>query len=198
MNTKKGVYGGRQNESPPTTKGLAQSHNLGKFIRQSGIIPTSVYSSPAVRAYETARISLEEAGVGVPIIETPELLELNRGSWTGVSRTEIAENEELQRTIEEQGMDYKPKGGESMREGFERITRFVDSTIEPLWTPENPQVIFVFSHSNIIGCLLAAIQGRERDFNDSYPIGEASMSGVIHDRARWFIGDINVNTQHTT
>lgn len=195
INTKKGAFGGRQNESPLTDKGFEQARSLGKFIQEREIVPTSVYSSPAERAHQTGYHALDAAGISIPIIPAPELQELDRGVWTGRMRQDIENDPAIVAAMNQLGMAYKPEGDESMDDAFQRVVGWANSIIDPSYTPEDPQRVFAFAHSNIIGCMVAAASGIERHYIDAIPIGYASMSVFSHANGEWQPDAVNINTQ---
>jgi len=195
INTIPGTFGGRQNESPLTEKGMEQAKKLGRYFIEQSIIPTQVYSSPAVRAYETGRMSLGVAGIDVPIVTTDRLQELSRGAWTGRTRAEIDADDDIQAAMAREGMDYKPEGGESMRDVYTRMVEWADSAKDPAYSPEDPQRIVAYTHSNAIGCFVAAASGITRHYTDSIPIGQASVSVFSSTGKAWEIESVNINTQ---
>jgi probable phosphoglycerate mutase len=195
INTIPGTFGGRQNESPLTEKGMCQAQKLGAYLVRASIVPTQIFSSPAVRAYDTGRESLRVAGIALPIAKTPELQELDRGAWTGRTRAEIDADAALQAAMLQQGMDYKPEDGESMRDVYTRMTNWADSVIDPRYTSENPQHIVAYSHSNAIGCFAAAASGLTRHYTDSIQIGQASVSIFSNADEGWQVEAVNISTQ---
>lgn len=195
LNTIPGTFGGQQNKSPLTDKGRAQAARVGRFMNKLGLTPDEAYSSEAVRGYDTGVLALKAAGIILPIRKTPALLELDRGAWTGRRREEIVNDPKIQEEMERLGMNYKPKGGESMRDGFTRIMNWANGVRRSGYTSENPQRVIAFTHSNIIGCFIAAVAGRERHYTDSIPVGYGSMSIFSSDGNKWRSHMENMNTQ---
>lgn len=87
-----GIFQGRQ-DYPLSALGrdqaAARGTSLVKLIGERGAV---VFCSPLSRAQESARIIARTAGVGEPRVEEA-LIELDTGSWTGRSWTEIQETE---------------------------------------------------------------------------------------------------------
>lgn len=194
LNGNKGVFAGRQNESPLTKTGERQADRVGLFLQKMNIVPTAVYSSPARRAFDTGTRALRAAGIDMPIEKVDALQELDRGAWTGRDRQAILEDEVIMRLVRQKRMRFKPRDGESMGDGYNRITWWADSRVDPSRTPDNPQHILAFTHSNITGCFAASVRGIQRLYTDRMPVAYGAMSTFAHN-GRWQELAFNVNTQ---
>lgn len=82
-----GILNGHRDE-PLTEKGVEQAHEVADKIKEAGIIFDVVYSSPLVRAFETAKIISEIAHEPLPQKEDL-LIERNFGIMTGKKISEI-------------------------------------------------------------------------------------------------------------
>jgi len=86
-----GVFQGRADYSL-TDKGREQAAERGRVLR-AGVVASAdrrvgVYSSPLIRARESAEIIAREAGFPAPAA-LPELTELDTGAWTGKTWAEL-------------------------------------------------------------------------------------------------------------
>jgi broad specificity phosphatase PhoE len=70
---------------PLSERGRGQARALGRSLRARR--PVVAYTSPLLRARETAEIAL--AGTGVPLVTLPELRELSLGEWEGCLSEEV-------------------------------------------------------------------------------------------------------------
>ena len=70
-NTQLHVIGGRSNHSPLTAAGEQQAVELGEKLKAVGYSPDVIYSSPAVRTLETARIALAVTGYPCLLYTSP-------------------------------------------------------------------------------------------------------------------------------
>lgn len=131
--------GGRSNSSPLTPLGVRQSRALGRHLRKlaaaAGTAPAAVpfFASTAVRAYETARLILEEMGhedPGAHIVASDRLLELEMGEWEGCLRSECYCPENLA-IIEANAHTFAPPGGESQLQVEQRMVAFVEEVVKP-------------------------------------------------------------------
>jgi broad specificity phosphatase PhoE len=73
---------------PPLNElGRRQAVELAERLSQDGI--SAIYSSDLWRASETARVVGER--LGLPVVEDAALREIDVGSWSGLTRDEVAE-----------------------------------------------------------------------------------------------------------
>jgi broad specificity phosphatase PhoE len=151
MNLKQAaIVGGQSNESPLTPVGVAQAKALGRHLLARHLAPHAapalVTSSPAVRARDTARIALREAGMGAAEIrETPALLELAQGAWEGKPRGECYTPETLAAIAADPWNFAAPGGGESQRAVEERVIAHVTREVLPRLQPGGPPAL-LFAH----------------------------------------------------
>ena len=74
-------------DAPLNDNGRAQARKLAEQLRSTPF--DAVYSSDLSRAHETAEILA--APHGVPVVADPGLREIDVGSWSGLTRAELAE-----------------------------------------------------------------------------------------------------------
>ena len=74
-------------DPPLNDTGRAQARELAEQLRETPF--DAVYSSDLRRAFETAQIVA--APHGVPVVADPGLREIDVGSWSGLTRAELAE-----------------------------------------------------------------------------------------------------------
>ena len=144
--------GGRSNSSPLTPLGEHQSRSLGRHLRKAitaqGGKTTDLhyFSSTAVRALETARLTMLELGIVDPhqhLVSSDLLLEQCMGEWEGGNRAECY-NEENMKKIKADTHNFAAPGGESQRQVEERMMQFIKNTVLPVASPGRP--VFVFGH----------------------------------------------------
>ncbi|APG48294.1 histidine phosphatase family protein [Phaeobacter porticola] len=81
-----------------------------------------LWSSPLKRAAETAQLIAGHAPLAAP-----ELIEMNWGDWEGQLGVDLkADPSSGFRDIEHWGWDYRPPGGESPQEVWDRIAPWLD------------------------------------------------------------------------
>jgi len=119
----------------------ARDH-LSRLRLPEGFEDAAVFSSPLVRAVETARII-----AGRQPIAVPALIEMDWGRWEGQCGVDLlADAGSGYRHIEEWGWDYQPPGGETPRCVWKRI--------EP-WLGSVRGTALVVSHIGVMRVLLA-------------------------------------------
>ena len=108
---------------PYTIQGLRPDSELapeGAAQARAVVLPpiAAAYSSPLIRARETARIVAR----GVPVIEEPGLLEVDVGVWAGLTWEEIAARWPAERAaFEEDAATNGYLGGENLAQVRERV-----------------------------------------------------------------------------
>jgi len=107
----------RDADTPLSGRGREQARALGAWLaaQPPGELPEVVWCSPYVRAQQTARIALDEAGLDVPVrlderLRDRELGVLDRLTWRGV---QARHPEEAERRRHLGKMYHRPPGGES-------------------------------------------------------------------------------------
>ncbi|MFA6158227.1 MAG: histidine phosphatase family protein [Candidatus Paceibacterota bacterium] len=82
-----GILNGHRDEAL-TQKGLEQAQEVANKIKAAEIVFDTVYSSPLIRAFETARIISESTSSPTPTVE-PLLIERDFGVMTGKNISDI-------------------------------------------------------------------------------------------------------------
>ena len=109
--------------SPLTERGRRQADAVGEALAVPP--PDVVYVSDLVRAQKTAEPLCVRAGVE-PVV-TARIRERDMGDFVGVRFEEVqARDPDGWRAVAERHPDYRPPGGESHRDVFARVGRFLD------------------------------------------------------------------------
>lgn len=106
-------------DEPLSPEGLNQAKTL------IPLIPTSVihiYSSPLIRARQTAEIL---SSTNIPFSLHEELTEIRMGNLAGKSWESMENGLELKRKHRTVKFDYRPFGGESVKEVKKRLIEFL-------------------------------------------------------------------------
>lgn len=121
-----GILNGHR-DLPLTELGRQQARDLADGVVEAGIAFDVVYSSPLVRALETAKIVIDTAGIDVEPVVLPELIERDFGVMTGKP---IADIEKLcaPDIIKTDGITYflDPEGAETFPQLKDRGSRVLD------------------------------------------------------------------------
>ena len=103
------------------------------------------FSSPLIRAKETAEILLRESGNSVPVSFDDRIKEMNFGSFEGIS----VRDEQVAQFLKDPVVDFKIPGGESIQEVMKRTQEFLKELI----AKDDDKTYLVSTH----GCALRAM-----------------------------------------
>lgn len=131
MNNSPHIIQGRNSGVKLSERGIIQAQKLGERLLAEGVKFDAIYSSIAVRAYETARIACEKMGVSANITRLEQLVEQSQGDWEGKIRKEVYTPEVIER-IRKDMYNFCPPNGESMKMVEERMYSFVKLYLFPL------------------------------------------------------------------
>ncbi len=144
---------GRGNEVPLVESGENQARLLGLTLAETDLIPDLVFSSPANRARRTGELTLQAMGIITEIVLDERLHEQHTGDWTGHLAQDIF-TDEMVKTIEASGKNFRSPNGESMIDVGERMLEWANSI-----TPHEGDklTVFGFTHGGSIRCLASQI-----------------------------------------
>ncbi len=156
MNKEERLQGSRNKDIPLNDEGRKEVARLRDELL---IFPQKIYTSPLIRAKQTALIINER--FNVPLIEDPLLVERDFGTLSGKQKSEVDQNI-LNADLEER-YDYHPFGGEDVGDVRKRVMQFLAQL-----NLENDETNFIVTHRGII-----------RLFYDVFPLS-ATSSEVIN------------------
>jgi len=138
-----------------TPNGIEQAAALKEAFKE--IQYDTLISSDLKRALETARI----LSCGMKDLTVDQRLrELNFGEWEGKTYQEIMEQHKAHWDLwVEDWLNAKPTGGESIKEMYDRICRFVDDTLKKY---ENQSLVIV-SHNGALRMIAVCLLGLSLD-----------------------------------
>jgi probable phosphoglycerate mutase len=109
----------------------------------------TVCTSPLVRAVETARLAARCEPVVVPA-----LIEMDWGAWEGTTFAALrADHADAFAAAEARGLDFRPPGGESLREIQQRVLAWLAS----LAATGGP--VLAVTHKGVLNVLVAHLTG---------------------------------------
>lgn len=218
MNVQPNVIGGRSNAAPLTEKGKAQAAALGRRLAALGVGIDLVFTSPAVRARETARITIDAMGLQKSIVESPEVLEICQGEWTGQERDVVYDEAFIER-VEREKCFLRPPGvsvgdalpggspppGESQWDVECRVAAFVEGLLSSSFPEGSPDgaaggvrqtTVAVFMHGVAIKAFLRRAMGASSTFAvhsccDNTSITELVYKTGYHNLHGWQVVRMN-------
>ena len=120
----------RDVDVPLSELGERQAAALGRWIAEQpeDARPTVVWTSPYVRAQQTARIAVETAGLELPVVVDERLREREFGVLDGLTRRGITAQypEESERRAQIGKFYHRPPGGESWVDVAQRLRAVLD------------------------------------------------------------------------
>ena len=139
-------------------KGRMLAGELGE--RLEGTYFDRIYSSPLIRAYETA--CLIRGHRNIPIIRDERLREISFGEMEGVHYMEwLSDASPYRFFFTEPGKYFPPNGGESLEQVMERTRNFLQEVIEPAW--ETTERIMIVAHGALNKGLMCHIEGHDKE-----------------------------------
>jgi probable phosphoglycerate mutase len=155
-----------------TEAGRAQARTLAQVLQPASV--TRLYSSPLLRAVQTAEIVAELLGLKYEI--TDALREYDCGVWE--DRSDAAGWEEYERVLAawiERG-DWKERmeGGESFDDMRVRFVPFVERLVEQYG--DSPTGFGLIGHGGLYRCMLPLVlENIEHDFALKHSIGHTGL-----------------------
>ena len=159
----KGLIQGRTDDSLLTEEGYKQAHKAGKAL--SKINFDKIYSSPLLRAAETAKTIKKSFHKEQDIAFDKNLLEVDLSEWSGLNIDEIKnkfpeiypiwksdpENLILKKG---NGKTYKP-----IQELFDQATNFIEDILKNYLDKDDINILVV-GHNAILRCLILLLIGK--------------------------------------
>ena len=140
----------------------------------------SIFSSPLIRAKETAKFLLKPFSLdgssdvdGNEMVQIiPALSEINMGVMENVRMEEF--QRDFPEEYEKRGQDiehYKPEGGENFLEAERRFSAGLDEIVQSLKNKMQSDDVVIVSHSGVMRSFLCRLRGMPMDamFTISFP-----------------------------
>jgi broad specificity phosphatase PhoE len=139
-------------DRPLTEEGRRQAEALAELVAAENV--DAIYSSPLIRALETARIVA--ARTGLEVIELDGLREVNTGSWSGLSREEVRERFP-------EGFERWIAGGSGWEDGetYEEMAERTLEAVSRIAEAHPGGRVLVVSHGGPIRAIQAAANGMD-------------------------------------
>lgn len=129
-----------------TPKGVQDAERVGALLRDIDF--DAVYTSALIRTHQTLEAIMRGKGVDCPSYQASEALnERDYGVYTGMNKWELQKSVSPEEFAGlRRGWDYPVKGGENLKQVYERVIPYFQSEILPrLQRGEN---VLVVAHGN--------------------------------------------------
>jgi len=165
-----------------------RGHNQAKLIANAlkKYNPTTLYSSPLKRTYQTAEYISKE--LNLPIIKNEDIIEVDHGDWSGLLVEEVKEKypEMFRQWLFEPHLVKFPNG-ESLEDVFDRVKNFLKYALEK---HENDTIVVV-SHTVPIRASLTAGLNLDMDKFWIFGCDNSSYSILDYDIVRPILYKLN-------
>lgn len=178
------VIGGRSNHLALTDTGVGQAKALGLHMKELGIMPGCVLTSPAVRTMETAEIVLEEMNINRQPLFDNDLQEIHQGDWEGQLRVDMY-TEAVAAERGKLGKDFKAPNGESTNEIGRRMLGSLERNFAEHIPHPHPLRAFIFSHGYAIRSLASYLGNWTQDQTYQSVTDNCSYSLFTRTRGKW-------------
>lgn len=154
---------------PLNERGRRQAACLAARLKRCGA--GAIYTSPLLRALETAQVIA--ASLGVAVTSEPDLRERDFGVWQGLLASELPIRfpGELAR-LRADAADAFPPGGESFRQLMFRVAKAVDHLVR---TAPDVDIVIV-SHGGTTHALLCHLLGIDPAHRSRFVVDNASLT----------------------
>ena len=163
------VLCGRMEGVGLSDEGHAQARRVATLIPEGA---DAVHTSPLQRARETAA-PLAEA-LGAPLVETPGLVEVDFGDWTGMTFDELHADPRWTAWNERRSLN-RPPNGESLGEAQVRAAR----AVQEMAAAHPDGTVVAVCHSDIVKALVCWWLGMGLDLHHRLEISPASVTTVV-------------------
>lgn len=176
----------READVPLSRQGEDQADAVGRWLRDRAGdgAPQAVWSSPYLRAHDTARRALRSAGLDLPVRLDERLRDRDLGVFDRLSSAGIKalEPAEAERRAWHGKFYHRPSGGESWTDLAARVRTFL-ADLESL--PEPPDRILVTCHDAVIMTFRYVCEGLTEEevlrLARDRPVGNASITLLRRD-----------------
>ena len=173
VNTR-GVTHGKTDDAQLTEVGKEQARKVAKICVDGGV--TTIYSSPANRAQETAEFIAKDDNLPLHTLE--ELHERDWGGWSGRPWSDI------QNVLDPMSLDerfnFVPPGGESWKQMEVRLQQALDHIAA---TKED--CVAVVLHGGTLRALMPVLNNHAKDSSFKYEFGNASITVYEYQNGTW-------------
>lgn len=156
-------------------RGRAQAERLAE--RFAPVKLTAIYSSPLERCVQT--VEPLAAAQRLPVLPTPELIEMDAGSWTGRTLPQLRRTK-LWKTVQESPSMFRFPDGEAFVDAQRRAV----AEVERIARRHRRGRVAVATHGDIVRIVLAHLVGTPLDEFQRIVIDAASVSVIAVDGHR--------------
>lgn len=163
-----------QHDCPLNANGIAQAEVLAEYLKDISF--DVIYASDLLRASVTAEKIVYSGHENVPFFRVPELREMDCGDLEGKKWDELREKYSDKVNVFYRETDAEFPNGESKKTFQQRISDFLEETLEK----HRGQKILLVSHGGVLQRIFSHIAGAV-NANNLLPLaGNASLSSFLY------------------
>jgi broad specificity phosphatase PhoE len=149
-----GLYQG-QADIPLNATGLEQARETAGELGRIDVSFAAIYSSPLLRARQTAEVTAQRMGMGVR--EDKRLMEIHQGEWTGKDYRSVVVQfgDPLKADGIRDTVHDRAPGGESVAEVAERMRAAADD----ISSSHTDEQVLIFTHGLALATLYCQAKG---------------------------------------
>jgi len=158
-------------DPPLNEEGLAQAKALATRLAGEGL--TAIYSSPQLRARQTAELIARACGLEVRI--EPELREMDFGCWEGLTQAEIEVRypDQMRTWWANPAAEPAPHGGETLTRVAQRAKAAYNKIVA---RHSDGETVLIVAHAGVLQALLCEALGPPLRARWTYLLKEAALS----------------------
>lgn len=158
-----------------TEQGRAQAQKVAEYLSTMHV--DAIYASDLPRAYQTSLPTA--ARLGLEVIPTKGMREINAGDWEGRTFTDLQTNDPAYATWMTDIGHARPTGGESVTELQARVL----AEIERIARENDGKSVLIFTHATPIRTFAAHCAGKTADTMREIPwMSNASVTHATYER----------------
>lgn len=170
------------NDTPLTDRGANEAKAIAKYLKDTGINVTDIYTSPLGRSHQTAEVIAKE--LGLPVKVKDGLRERNWGIWGNLAWDEVS-NKLSGKDIEER-YTFIPENGESWQQMEKRLFDALEEIAEENSEGEN---ILIVTHRGCLRAILPVLAKASKDKHEDFSVETGSLTKFSFDKELFeFIG----------
>ncbi len=165
---------------PLDATGLVQAQRIARRLSEKSI--QAIYSSPLLRAADTARAIAHACGLDV--IFDDRLREYHMGDWTGLTADEIRT---VMPGLRLDDPEVAIPNGESAQHMHERVAAF----LRDLTARHTEERVVLVSHGGTLGAMIGTMLGLPVMRRHPFAFGNASVAKASYEGGRWRLRSLN-------
>jgi len=174
--------------------GTALRSRYGDEIELAG----RIYSSTAIRAFDTAKHALQNERIVRRVIQEDTLLEVAQGDWEEQERSRCITPEVI-RAQAANPYDFKAPGGESVRDVENRVSGFISRVVNELEHENDLRPVLIFTHGFVIKCFLMHVMRSDPRMAYKTIIANTGISQFgYRPEEGWFLLSVNEHSHLAT